>query len=125
VAADLEKNQTTTSVNEERRKQNRYRLRVPVIFSWRDARQAQHEAVGLTRDLSLNSAFVLSKVLPPLQANIKLKAFPPPVVGVAARLQICGEGKVIRVEAIKHHDTRGGFAVVGKHFVLRRGGTRR
>jgi hypothetical protein len=117
----LEKNQTTTCVNEERRKHNHFRLEVPVVFSWQDARQAQHEGVGLTRDVSINGAFVLTTSPPPLQAMIKLKAFFPPVVGVAKPVRIHGEGRVVRVEAIKHHATRKGFAVAGKRFVLRRG----
>jgi hypothetical protein len=104
----------------ERRKDNRYRLGVPVIFSWRGARQARHEGLGLTRDFSIGGAFVLTTNPPPLQAKIKLKAFFPPVVGMTAALRIQGEGRAVRVEAIKHHDASRGFAVVGKRFVLRR-----
>jgi hypothetical protein len=116
----LENNHTATCAIEERRKNNRYRLAVPVIFSWRDARQAQHEGLGLTRDLSIRAAFVLTTCPPPLQANIKLKAFFPPVLGVAALMRIHGEGKVVRVEPIKHHEAPGGFAMAGKRFVMRR-----
>jgi hypothetical protein len=117
----MEHDPTTTCVSEERRKRHRYRLEVPVIFSWPDPGQAEHKGVGLTRDVSINSAFVLTRTLPPLKAKIKLKAFLPPVVGMVALMRIHGEGDVVHVEAAKHHDAPGGFAVAGKCFVLRRG----
>jgi hypothetical protein len=115
----------TTSAIDERRKQNRYRLGVPAIFAWQDARQAHQQGFGLTRDVSLRSAFVFTTSPPPLEANIKLKAFFPLVVGMAAPVRIQGEGRVVRVEATNHHEAPGGFAVVGKRFVLHRGEERR
>jgi hypothetical protein len=115
------KNQTRTCIMVERRKHNRYRLRVPVIFSWQDARQAQHEGLGLTRDASIRGAFVLTTSPPALKAKLKLKAFFPPVGRGAVPMRIHGEGRAVRVEAIKNHDAPKGFAVAGKRFVLRRG----
>jgi hypothetical protein len=76
--------------------------------------------LGLTRDLSSTAAFVLTTTPPPMQANVKLRAFLTPVVGVAAHLRIDAEGKVVRVEPIKHNEARAGFAMVGKRFVMRR-----
>jgi hypothetical protein len=105
----------------ERRKHSRYRLGVPVIFSWRDTRHAQHQGVGLTRDISIAAAFVATASPPPLEANIKLEVFLPPASRLAPPMRIHGEGQVVRVEAIKDHEAPGGFAVVGKPFVLRRG----
>lgn len=106
----------------EHRKYNRYRLGVPVIFSWRNTGHAQHEGVGLTRDISIAAAFVATATPPPLKANIKLKVFLPPARGLAPPVRIHGKGQVVRVEPIKDRDAPGGFAVVGKPFVLRRGG---
>jgi hypothetical protein len=54
-----------------------------------------------------------------LQADIKLKAFFPAVVGVAACLGLHGEGKVVRVEPVEA-DARAGFAMAGRLFVMRR-----
>jgi hypothetical protein len=115
----MENNQTTTRGIEERRKRNRYRLGVPVIFSWQDARQAQHVGVGVTREITIIGAFVLTATPPPLKAKIKLKLFFPPVTGVAVPMRLHGGGKVVSREAVKHNDLRRGFAVVGKPFVLR------
>jgi hypothetical protein len=106
----------------ERRKQNRYRLGVAVIFSWRDARQAQHDGIGLTRDIRIAAAFFATAPSPPpFKANIKLKVFLPPARRLAPPMKTYGEGQVVRVEAIKDHEVPGGFAVGGKPFVLRRG----
>jgi hypothetical protein len=115
------KNQTRKCIMVERRKHNRYRLGVPVIFAWRDTRQVQHEGLGLTRDVSIRGAFVLTTSPPALKAKIKLKAFFPPLGRGAVPMRIRGEGRAVRVEAIKHHNAPGGFAVVGERFVLRRG----
>lgn len=121
MGLDLANNHTAGCVIDERRKYTRYRLGIPVIFSWRDERKTQCEGLGLTRDVSITSAFVLTPNPPPLEANLKLKAFLPPVVGVAAPMRIHGEGRAIRVQAIKCHEASEGFAVVGKRFLLRRG----
>jgi len=102
----------------ERRKHNRYRLSVPVIFVWEDARHAQHEGLGLMLDASLRDAFVLTATPPALKAKIKLKAFFPPFGRGGVPMRIHGEGRAVRVAAIKHHDAPGGFAVAGKRFVL-------
>ena len=104
----------------ERRKGNRYRLGIPVVFSWGDAGQRQHDGFGLTRDVSIRGAFVLTTSPPPLGAHIKLKAFLPPVVGVPTSTRIQAEGKVVRVEANSHDKGLRGFATEGKRFVLRR-----
>lgn len=102
-------------------KHNRYRLRVPVIFSWQDGQEGQRKAVGLTRDISLTGAFVLTTSPPPLGANIRLKGFLPAVPGAVQTLQIYGNGLVVRVERPHDSQTQGGFEVAGRPFVLRRG----
>ena len=114
----MENTQAAARISEEHRKHNRYRLEAPVIFSWRDARHAQHQGVGLTRVVSTHGAFVLTATPPPVKANIELKMFFPRIGnGVPMRFQ--GQGKVVRVEALKHPDARAGFAVAAKAFALR------
>lgn len=110
--------QTTGCINEEHRKHNRYRLEVPIIFSWQDARHARHKGVGLTRVISTHGAFVLTATPPPLKAKIELKIFFPRVGGAAEPMRLQGGGKVVRVEAVKHPEARAGFAVAGKPFAF-------
>jgi hypothetical protein len=115
------KMQMTGRINDEHRKHNRYRLEVPVIFSWRDARHARHKGVGLTRVVSTHGTFVVTATPPPLKAKIELKVFFPRVGAAGVPMRFHGEGKVIRVEAVKHPVGRAGFAVAAKAFALRRG----
>jgi hypothetical protein len=103
------------------RKHNRYRLKLPVIFSWKGRDQIQQQGIGLTRDLSIRGAFVFTTSLPPLEADIELKAFLPLVRGAVRSVKIHGQGRVIRVEPVHDGEEHGGFAVVGKCFVMRRG----
>jgi len=100
------------------RKYNRYRLEVPVIFSWKDAQEIREQGVGLTHDLSVRGAFIFASSPPPLNADVELKAYLPP--GSADRPpRVYGQGRVVRVEPA-HGRHRAGFAVAAKPFVLRR-----
>ena len=100
------------------RKDNRYRLEVPVIFSWKDAQEIREQGVGLTHDLSVRGAFIFANSPPPLNANLKLKVYLPPT-SAALPLRIYGQGQVVRVESA-HGRRRAGFAVAAEPFVLRR-----
>jgi hypothetical protein len=103
-----------------RRKYNRYGLRIPMAFSWKQARGIRREEVGVTRDISVAGAYILSTNPPPVETNVKLRAFLPPVKGASQSLRIHGQGLVVRVEPLHDRETREGFAVAGQHFVLRR-----
>jgi PilZ domain len=102
------------------RKHTRYRLKVPVIFTWQDEKEGPQKAVGLTRDISLTGAFVFTGSPPPLGANVRLKGFLPPVPHAVRALQLFGEGLVVRVDPARDNETKGGFEVDGKPFVVRR-----
>jgi len=116
--------QTQARLFMERREHQRYRLRFPVIFSWRDEGQAQRENLGVTRDISTRGAFVVTTSPPLLNSYLKLKALIPPSSRVAIPIQILGEGRVVRVETIKNQEPSGGFALAAKRLFLRRGAVR-
>jgi hypothetical protein len=105
----------------ERRKHNRYQLGVPVTLFWKDARDAPHEGIGLTRDISARGLFAFTTSPPPLGSDVKLKAFLPPPRSAVPPVQIRGQGRVVRVDAAHDGEARAGFAVAGGRFVLRRG----
>jgi len=92
-----------------------------VFFSWRDEREIQHEAIRLTRDISMGSAFVLTKIPPPLQVPVHLEILLPVLRREATPPLMQGEGQVVRIEPAGTGRTRGGFAVVVKRFFLRHG----
>lgn len=100
------------------RKYNRYRLEVPVIFSWKDAQGIRQEQFGLTRDLSVRGAFVLATNPPPLDTNIKLKGFRPPR-GQVLPVRMFGQGQVVRVESALL-GIPAGFALAGGRIVFRK-----
>ena len=103
----------------EARNYNRYRLEIPVTFSWKGALRTQQQSAGITRDLSVRGVFIFADKLPPLKSSIGLKAHLPPG-SATLPLRMFGKGEVVRVEpAIAGHD--GGFAVAARAFVVRRG----
>jgi len=101
----------------QRRKSNRYRLEVHVIFFWKDAQDIRREAVGLTRDLSARGAFVFATTPPPLDAHIKFNGLLTPG-GQILPAQMFGEGKVVRVEPAPGNPPAG-FALAGGRIVFR------
>lgn len=114
----MENTRATTCTNEEHRSHNRYRLEVPVVFSWRDAQNARHKGIGLTRVVSTHGAYVLTVTPPPLKAKLDLRIFFPGVGVAGVPMRLHGEGKVVRVEAAKRQEARAGFAVAGRAFAL-------
>jgi hypothetical protein len=99
------------------RKYNRYRIQVPVIFSWKGAQGIRQQGAGLTHDLSVRGAFIFATSPPPLNANVKFKVY---LRSAARPLRIYARGQVVRVEPA-HERHRAGFAVAAEPFVLRRG----
>ena len=91
------------------------------MFFWKEARDTEHEGLGLTRDLSVGGVFVFATSPPPLGSDLKLDAFLPPGRNPVLRLRIHGQGRVVRVDAAHGGEPRAGFAVAGERFVLRRG----
>jgi hypothetical protein len=103
------------------REHYRYRVGAPVLFFWKDARNTQHEGIGLTRDISGRGVFVFSTSPPPLESDIKLKAVVTPGRRAAPPLGMHLRGRVVRVEAARSGKPAAGFAVAGERLVLRRG----
>jgi hypothetical protein len=110
--------QNVTNAFAHPRKYARYRLEVPVIFSWEDAQETRREQVGLTRDLSIGGAFVFALSPPPLGASIKLRVFPAPS-GQALPVRMFGNGQVVRVEPAPDYP-HAGFAIAGGRIVFRK-----
>lgn len=74
----------------------RYPLEVPVVFRWIERGQSR-ESHGLTRDVSVRGAFVLSGECPPCGARVAVKMnFPAALRARAGWLE--AEGLVLRVE---------------------------
>ncbi len=83
----------------ERRKSNRYELRLPVEFTWMDSTGVEHKANGSTLNISAFGAYVWCYGLcPPVGTPVILDVKLPP--RQERSLQAKGGGLVIRVEEI-------------------------
>ncbi len=96
----------------ELRKDMRYRLDAPAVFSWEGARGRRFQGEGITRDISVQGAFILTATVPPPDCPVQVDLLLPSVAGFMSTMRISGTARVIRVE----HPAAGawvrGFAVV-------------
>lgn len=103
----------------ERRQQTRYRLHVPVSFTWIDRRGFRHRGEGSTRDIASNGMFVLAEVPPEAGTMVQIKGFFPPFEAWIERFRMEVRGRVLREERGEPDGLGGGFAVLNQTFVLR------
>jgi hypothetical protein len=101
----------------EMRKDIRYRLDAPAVFSWEGGRNGRFHGEGITRDISVQGAFILSATLPPPDCPIQVDLLLPSVAGMSAVMRITGSARVTRVEHSSGENWIHGFAVVadGNH----------
>jgi hypothetical protein len=101
----------------ERRKAIRYRLSVPVVFSWENSRRDRFQGEGSTRDISAVGAFILTPTSPPVDAAVNVEIMISALFG-PTKVRIKG---TMRVQRVKHEVTKhgqSGFSVVGEWIEL-------
>lgn len=101
------------------RKFARIRLKVPVIFSWRDERGSRRRARGYTRDLGPGGMYLIAPRCPPRGTAVGLEAYLPPLSPVAPFWLMQAHGRVVRVESEPGGEGLAGFAVVSDEVILR------
>jgi hypothetical protein len=94
------------------RKEIRYRLEAPAVFTWENFEHKRLQGEGITRDISLLGAFILSATCPPRRTSIRVELALPSVVGIEADIRIIGEAHVVRVQHSNGRHGENGFAVV-------------
>lgn len=100
----------------ELRNRVRYRLAASAVFAWKGANRSRLRGEGITRDISLTGAFVLSSTCPPVGAIIQLDVFlASSVPGMNKGVRIKAQATVTRVE---HSETVEGFAAVSQNLKL-------
>lgn len=102
----------------ERRKHVRYHVRVPVLFTWKKRGGAVFRCEGITRDISLRGAYVLSAICPPVDTFIEIRIILPRTL-LAPNLLIAGKLRIQRVESSRKKKKSTGFSAVGSGFVVR------
>jgi hypothetical protein len=105
----------------ERRKAVRYPLGARAVFAWEDSQGSRFSGEGITRDIGLGGAFILSATCPPIESMLQLDIFLPPLPQNTRGTKIAaGEGVlVVRVEPPVGGGSNG-FAVLSKGFTLQR-----
>ncbi len=95
----------------ERRTNPRYRLGARAVFSWEGPDQERFQGEGITRDISLSAAFILTLTCPPAEAAVQVELFLPPFHGTVATARIRAQARVLRVEQAPPGEQQSGFAV--------------
>src|SRR5579864_3838660 len=94
------------------RKELRYRLDAPAVFSWEGVGHKRFRGEGITRDVSVQGAFILTATMPPPDCPIQLDLLLPSIAGMMSMMRITGKARVIRMERKSSDNWIHGFAVV-------------
>jgi hypothetical protein len=100
----------------EGRRASRYRLDLPVTFSWTGLAGRPCQGVGFTRDISSVAMFVRTGDCPPSDAIVHCEVMLPRFRNSAC-LHLKAFGRVLRVENAEAMDFHG-FAVYGDMLLL-------
>jgi hypothetical protein len=95
----------------ERRTQVRFLLSARAVFSWEGPEQKRIQGEGVTRDISLAGAFILTLSCPPAHAAVQVDLFLPPFRRTVATARIRARARVLRVEQASSDEQQSGFAV--------------
>jgi hypothetical protein len=98
----------------EMRKEIRYRLDAPALFYWESAEQRRLQGEGITRDISVFGAFIVSPTCPPVEAPVQFEVVLPSLAGAMPVIRIKGEARVVRVDHPTGGPVENGFAVVSQ-----------
>jgi hypothetical protein len=100
----------------EMRKELRYRLDAPALFSWESGRQKRLHGEGVTRDISVFGAFILTAACPPMDVPIQMEVVLPSLTGLKPVIRLRGLARVLRVEHKLGGKMESGFAIVSEDF---------
>jgi len=96
----------------EMRKEIRYRLDAPAVFTWEGVGHRRFQGEGITRDVSIQGAFILTATMPPPDCTIQVDLLLPSLAGMKTMMRVTGKARVIRVEHPSSDTWIHGFAVV-------------
>ena len=94
------------------RREIRYRLDAPAVFSWEGLGRRYFQGEGITRDISVQGAFILTATMPPPDCLVQVDLLLPSLTRMSAVMRITGRARVVRVEHTRPGVRVYGFAVV-------------
>ena len=100
----------------EMRREIRYRLDAPALFSWESPQHKRLQGEGVTRDISVFGAFILTPTCPPVDVPIQVEVVLPSLTGLKPVIRVSGEARVLRVDRSSKDGGKNGFAVVSEDF---------
>jgi hypothetical protein len=100
----------------EMRKEIRYRLDAPALFPWESSQHERLRGEGITRDISVFGAFIVTPTCPPVDVPIQMEVVLPSLTGPKPVIRVCGEARVLRVDHSSKGGGENGFAVVSEDF---------
>ena len=100
----------------ETRREIRYRLDAPALFSWESAQHKRLQGEGVTRDISVFGAFILTPTCPPVDVPIQVEVVLPSLTGLKPIIRVCGTARVLRVDHSSNGGGKNGFAIVSDDF---------
>ena len=93
------------------RKDVRYTLQVPVLYTWKNMDRNEQHLQGRTRDISVSGAFIWAAVCPPEGMAVKVDMVLALVPDAVRSLRLNATGRVVRCEQPASEGAMGGFAV--------------
>jgi hypothetical protein len=93
-------------------------MNASVMFRWSGPDNSHYQGEGVTQDMSVAGAFVLTATCPPPNAVVHMEVFLPLAEG-GSKAQMKAEMLVLRVEHGIAGSKGSGFSAVGKGFSLR------
>jgi hypothetical protein len=106
----------TQDARMELRRELRYRLDAPAFFFWESAEHKRFQSEGITRDISVFGAFIVTATCPPVDAPIQVEVVLPSLTGLKPVIRVSGAARVLRVEHSSKGEGENGFAVVSEDF---------
>ena len=102
----------------ERRGSKRFRLRLAVVFSWRDTHGIVQSSEGSSSNISSRGIYVRTKVAPPVGTAVEMNVFlPQPAYDIRAA-EIHAKGQVTRIDRGPLAQTYG-FAATNRTVLIR------
>jgi hypothetical protein len=108
----------------ERRGAARFRLRLAVVFSWRDEHGIVQGSEGWSRDLSSRGIYVGAEIAPPVGTTVEMNVFLPEPGYQIRAAELHAKGRVVRIDRRATAAESPGFAAMN-HTVLLRESTER
>jgi hypothetical protein len=100
----------------EMRREMRYRLDASALFSWESAQHTRLQGEGVTRDISVFGAFIVTPTCPPVDVPIQVEVVLPSLTGRKPVIRVSGAARVLRVDHSSKGEGENGFAIVSENF---------